>query len=76
MSLEIYYDRPYQINEPESMQNIKIIYVHRSIKSMYPKKINTSILYKHMEIFIPYTSECIYQIDYRCKDKCYGIANI
>ena len=37
MSLEIYYDRPYQINEPESLQNIKINYEHRNIKSMYPK---------------------------------------
>ena len=65
MSLEIYYDRPYQINEPESLQNIKIIYVHRNIKSMYPKNLITSILYKHMQIFIPYTSECIYELDYR-----------
>ena len=76
MSLEKYYDRPYQINEPESLQNIKIIYVRRNIKSMYPKNIITSILYKHMQIFIPYTSECIYELDYRCPDEVWGIATI
>ena len=76
MSLEIHYDRPYQINEPESLQNIKINYVHRNIKSMYPKSIITSILYKHIRLFIPYTSECLYQLDYRCKDKAWGIADI
>ena len=76
MSLEIYYDRPYQINQPESLQNIKINYVHRNIKSMYPKNIITSILYKHMQIFVPYTSECIYELDYRCQDKPWGIATI
>ena len=76
MSLEIYYDRPYQIYEPESLQNIKINFVHRNIKSMYPKNKITSILLKHMKIFIPYTSECIYQLDYRCKDKPWGVATI
>ena len=29
-----------------------------------------------MQIFIPYTSECIYELDYRCKDKPRGIATI
>ena len=29
-----------------------------------------------MQIIIPYTSECIYQLDYRCKDKSWGIATI
>ena len=76
MSLEIHYDRPYQIYEPESLQNIKINYKHRNIESMYPKNIITSILCKHMQIFIPYTSECIYELDYRSKDKAIGIAKI
>ena len=44
MSFEIYYDRPYQMNEFESLQNIKINYVHRNIKSLYPKNLITSIL--------------------------------
>ena len=76
MSLEIYYDRPYQIYQPGSLQNIKINYEHRHIKSMYPKNIFTSILYEHMQIFIPDTSECIYQLEYRCKEKPWGIATI
>ena len=76
MSLEKYYDRPNQINEPESLQNIKINYVRRNIKSMYPKNIITSIVYKFMQIFIPYTSECIYELDYRCPDKAWVIATI
>ena len=51
-----------------SLQNIKINYVHRNIKSMHPKNKITSILYKHMKIFIPYTCECIYDLDYRSSD--------
>ena len=76
MSLEIYYDRPYQLYEPESLQNIKINYIYRNIKSMYLKNIFTSILFKQMQIFVPYTSECIHQLDSRCKDKPWGIATI
>ena len=38
MSLQIEYRRPYQINEPESLQNIIIKYVCYNIKWMYPKK--------------------------------------
>ena len=48
------YDRPYQMNEPESLQNIKINYVQRNIKSMYPKNIITSILYKHTNVYSLY----------------------
>ena len=58
MSLEIYYNRPYQINEPESLQNIIIKHVCYNIKSTYPKKIITPILYQHAKRFVPYTSEC------------------
>ena len=76
MILEIYFDRPYQINEPESSQNIVIKYILRNIKSMYPKKIITSILYNHAQMFIPYTSECEYQLDYTYKDKPWGVATI
>ena len=76
MSLEIYYDRPYQINEPESLQNFIIKYVCYNIKWMYPKKLITSLLYKHIQMFIPYVSECEYRLDYRCKDKLLGVAGI
>ena len=76
MSLEIYYNRPYQMNEPESLQNIVVKYIIRNIKWMYPKKLITDIFYKHAKMFVPYTSECEYQLDYRAKDKPYGVANI
>ena len=38
MSLEVEYERRYQRNEPESLQNFIIKYVHYNIKSMYPEK--------------------------------------
>ena len=76
MSLETYYERSYQINEPESLQNIIIKNVQRNIKSMYPEKIIHTILYKHGQMFVPYTSECEYQLDSRCKDKPWGVATI
>ena len=76
MSLEIYKDRPYQINEPESLQNIIINYVCYNIKWMYPKKITTLILYNHAKLFVPYTSECEDRLDYRCKDKPWGVASL
>ena len=76
MSLEIEYNRPYQIYEPESLQNIIIKYVCYNIKWMYPKKIITLFLYKHNSMFVPYTSECEYRLDCRCKDKPWGVATI
>ena len=76
MSLEIYSKRPYQIHEPENLQNIVIKYIKRNIKWMYPKKLITDILYKHVKMFAPDTSECEYQLDYRAKDKPYGVASI
>ena len=36
---------------------------------MYPEKIFSSILDKHAKIFVPYTAECEYQLDFRSKDK-------
>ena len=76
MSLEIYYYRLYQINEPESLQNFIIKYVRHNIKPRCPKKIITATFYKHAQMFGPYTSECEYQLDYRCKDKPWGVATI
>ena len=43
---------------------------------MYPKKIITLFLSRHAQMFVPYTSECEYRLDYRCKDKPYGVATI
>ena len=76
MSLETYYDRPYQINGRENLQNTIIKYTCYIIKSRYPKNIITTILYKHTKMFVPYTCECEYRLDYRCKDKPWGVATI
>ena len=78
MSLEVEYGRPYQKNEPEILQNIIIKYVRYNSKSMYPEKINSSILDKHAKILEPYTVECEYQSDIRSKDKDkpWGVGNI
>ena len=69
-------ERPYEIHEPESLQNIKINYIHRNIKCMYPKTIITSTLDKHLQTFDFFICECTYQLDYKCIDKCFGIAII
>ena len=53
MSLENYYNRPYQINEPESLENIVIIDDCYNFKWMYLKKIITLVLYNHTEMFVP-----------------------
>ena len=76
MSLQIEYVRSYQINEPENLQNIIIKYVCYNIKWTYPKKLISLFLYKHAQMFVPYTSECEYRLDYRCKDKPWGVASI
>ena len=76
MSIEIFYDRPYQINEPESLRNIIIKYICYNIKWMYPKNLITTLLYNHAKMFVSYTSECIYRLDYRCEDKPLGVASI
>ena len=69
MSLEIEYERPYQRNEPESLQKCILKYDRYNIKSMYPEKINSSILDKYAKFFVPYTADCEYQLDFRCKEK-------
>ena len=69
MSLEIEYERPYQRNEPESLQNIIIKYVRYKNKSMYTQKTIESILDQHAKIFVPYTTEYENQLDFRSKDK-------
>ena len=78
MSLQIEYERPYQRNEPESLQNIIIKDVRYNIESMYPEKIIHSIPDEHVKKFVPSTGECDYQLDYRSKDKDkpWGIATI
>ena len=69
MSLETEYERLYQRNEPESLQNNFIKYVRYENKSIYPQKTIDSILDQHAKIFVPYTTEYEYQLDFRSKDK-------
>ena len=78
MSLEIEYERPYQRNEPESLQNIIIKDVRFNIKSRYPQKTIDSFLDKHAKIFVPYTADCEIQLDFtsKDKDKALGVATI
>ena len=78
MRLEVEYERLYQRNEPESLQNIIIKYVRYNIKSMYPGKKFHSILEEHLKKFLPYSGECEYQLDFRSedKDKPWGVATI
>ena len=78
MALEIKYERPYQRNDPESLQNIIIKYVRYNIKSMYPEKIILSMIDEHVKKFVPCSGECQYQLIYRSKDKdkMWGVATI
>ena len=58
MALEIEYERCYQRNEPENLQNKIIKFVRYNIKSLYPEKIIHSILEEHVTKFVPYNGEC------------------
>ena len=78
MALEIEFERPYQRNEHESLQNTIIKYVRYNIKSMYPERIIHSMIDEHVKKFVPYSDECEYQSVYRSKDeyKPWGVATI
>ena len=65
MSLQIEYERPYQKNEPESLQNIILRGYFYNIRAMYPEKLIRIILLKHKKKFIRYTAECEYEIAFR-----------
>ena len=62
MSLEVEYKRPYQRNEPESLQNIILRGYFYNIRSMYPEKLIRTILLKHQKKFVRYAAECEYEI--------------
>ena len=51
MSLDTEYKVPYHRNEPESLQNVFIILVHRQIKSRYPHKFLSDFSDKHAKLF-------------------------
>ena len=65
MSLEVEYERPYQRNESESLQNIILKGYFYNIRAMYPEKIIRSVLLKHKEKFVCYAAECEYEIVFR-----------
>ena len=62
MSLVVEYERPYQRNEPESLQNIILKAYLYNIRSMYPEKLIRTIILKHKEKFVHYAAECEYEI--------------
>ena len=62
MSLEVEYERPYQRNEPQSLQNIILRAYLNNIRYMYPEKLIRTILLKHQEKFVRYAAECVYEI--------------
>ena len=63
--LKVEYERPYQTNEPESLQNIILKGYFYNIRSMYPAKFIRTILLKHQEKFVHYAAECEYEIAFR-----------
>ena len=65
MSLEVEYERPYQRNEPESLENIMLKGYFYNIRSMYPEKLIRKILSKHHEKLVRYVAECKYEIAFR-----------
>ena len=65
MALEVEYERPYQGNEPESLQIIILKGYFCNIRVMYPEKLFRTILLKHKEKFVRYAAECEYEIVFR-----------
>ena len=61
-NIENKYDRPYQRNEPESLQKIILKSYFYNIRAMYPEKLISTILLKHKEKFDRYAAECEYEI--------------
>ena len=62
MSLEVEYERPYQRNEPENLQNIILKGYFYNIRAMYPEKLIRTILFKNKEKLVHYAAECEYEI--------------
>ena len=65
MSLEVEFERPYQRNESESLQNIILKGYFYNIRVMYPEKLIRTILLKHKEKFVRYAAECEYEIAFK-----------
>ena len=65
MSFEVEYERPYQRNEPESLQNFILKGFYYNIRSMYPDNLIRTILLRHNEKFVRYVAECDSEIAFR-----------
>ena len=65
MALQVEYERLYQRNEPESLQNIFLKGYFYNIRSMYPENLIRIISLKHQEKFVRYAAECEYEIALR-----------
>ena len=64
MTLEVEYEKPYQRNEPESLQNIILKGYFYFFRAIYPEKSIRTILLKQIK-FVRYTAECEYEIAFR-----------
>ena len=62
MSLIVEYERPYQRNKPENLQNIILKGYFYNIRVMYPETVIRKIILKHKEKFVHYAAECKYEI--------------
>ena len=62
MALQIEYERSYQRNEPESLQNTILKGYFYNIRAMYPENLIRTILLIHKEKFVRYAAECEYEI--------------
>ena len=62
MSLEVEYERPYQRNESENLQNIILKGYFYNTRSMYPEQLIRTFLLKLQEKFVRYTAESEYEI--------------
>ena len=65
MSLLVEYGRPYQIDEPENLQNIILKDHFYTIRSMYPEKLIRTIILKHFEKFVCFVGESEYELVFR-----------
>ena len=65
MSLEVKYERPYQRNESENLQNFILKGYFYKFRAMYPEKLIKSIFIKHKEKFVCYAAKCEYEIAFR-----------
>ena len=76
MVLEVEYNRPFETNEHESLQNIIIKYVCYQIKSRYPQKLLDKISDQQAKMLRPHTTECQNDLEFKGKYISIGIATV